>query len=256
MNISETFAGLKQKNETALLLYYTAGYPDLQTSMENIRVLAENGADLIEIGIPFSDPIADGPMIQEASQTALRQKVTLKSILKAVRTLDVPCPLIMMSYLNPLLAYGIDQLMADMVSGGITGMIIPDLPVEEANEWIEQTRSHGIDLIFLVTPTSGPERVRLATDASGGFVYCVSLTGTTGAREQLNGHLPDLLKEIKSISDKPVAVGFGVSTPAHVRELRPLADGVIVGSRILKAVSQKEDLGALARSLKTATQHP
>jgi tryptophan synthase alpha chain len=258
MTIRETFEQLKSKNEMALIAYQTAGHPDLETSMKNIQVLAENGADIIELGIPFSDPIADGPTIQVSSQAALENGVTLTQIIEAVSKIEYNVPLVAMSYLNPLMAYGKERLFRDMKEAGFSGVIIPDLPLEETGDrrqetgWAEAAADAGIDLIFLVTPTTSEERLQGLVEASQGFVYCVSLTGITGVRTELPPHLSEFIGKVKSLTDKPAAVGFGISTPEHVQQLKSIADGVIVGSRIVKAITNGEDVGALVRSLKEA----
>jgi tryptophan synthase alpha chain len=254
MNLRQTFDRLRARNEMALIAYHTAGFPSLGESVNNIGKLSENGADIIEIGIPFSDPIADGPTIQRSSQAALELGVSLPQILDAVSGVKLEIPLVAMSYLNPLLAYGREKLFQSMKSAGFAGLIIPDLPLEESDSWTQEADSHEIDLIFLVTPTTSDKRMKQLAEASRGFIYCVSLTGITGARKDLPPHLAEFLGKVKSRSDKPVAVGFGISTPEHVRQLKGIADGVIVGSRIVKAMAEGEDVGELVRELKEATR--
>ncbi len=261
MTIRETFEQLKAQNEMALIAYQTAGHPSLEASMNMIRILSDNGADIIELGIPFSDPIADGPTIQASSQAALDNGITLTRILEAVSKLDASVPLVAMSYLNPLIAYGRERLFTDMKQAGFSGLIIPDLPIEEsagqderhhADSWKEAASAAGIDLIFLVTPTTSEARLKQIVTATEGFIYCVSLTGITGTRMELPPSLSGFLQKIKSISTKPAAVGFGISTPDHIRGLKGLADGVIVGSRIVQSIADGEDTGKLIRSLKEA----
>ena len=254
MTIRETFERLKEKQEMALIAYHTAGFPSLEASMDNIRLLADSGADIVELGIPFSDPIADGPTIQASSQAALEKGVSFRQILDAVAKVQVETPLVVMSYLNPLLAYGRDRLFSDMKSAGLSGVIIPDLPLEESADWKKEASGNGIDLIFLVTPTTSDERLRGMVEATGGFVYCVSLTGITGARTDLPPHLSEFITHVQTLTDKPAAVGFGISTPEHVKQLKGTADGVIVGSRIVKAIMDGEDVGQLVRELKKACQ--
>jgi tryptophan synthase alpha chain len=254
MNLRQTFGRLRARDEMALIAYHTAGYPSLRESVKNIGRLSENGADIIEIGIPFSDPIADGPTIQKSSQAALEQGVTLPQILEAVSGFKPEIPLVAMSYLNPLLAFGRESLFQSMKSAGFAGLIIPDLPLEESESWTREADAHEIDLIFLITPTTSDERMKRLAEASRGFIYCVSLTGITGTRSELPPHLTEFLAKVKSCSNKPAAVGFGISTPAHVRQLKGSADGVIVGSRIVKAMADGEDVGKLVRELKGATR--
>lgn len=254
MKIQEQFDRLKSKNEMALIVYHTAGFPTLDDSMKNIKLFETNGADIIEIGIPFSDPIADGPTIQHASHIALQNGVTLKKIIASVAQINVQIPLVMMSYLNPLLAYGSERLFQDMSRSGFSGLIVPDLPAEESEEWVTLSQSHGIDLIFLVTPTTSEERIRLITDRSEGFVYCVSLTGITGVRDGLPPGLFNFIKGVQKTTNKPVAVGFGFSTPEQIRMLQHQVEGVIVGSRIVDAIDKKEDVAGLIQQLKSATR--
>lgn len=255
MRLSEQFNQLKKKNEAALIAYTTAGFPSMETFQKQLALIAESGADVIEIGIPFSDPIADGPTIQVSSQIGLENGATLPAILKMVGSMTLPVPLVFMSYLNPLLSYGREKLLRDMTEAGVTGLIIPDLPVEESAEWRKSCTEAGVDLIFLVTPATHAERVQQVIDASSGFVYCVSLTGTTGARKDLSEGVMTFLQSIASKTDTPVAVGFGVSTPEHIRMLKSSADGVIVGSRVIDAIKNEEDLGELIKTLKEATRN-
>lgn len=254
MKIKEKFDWLKQKEETALIVYLTAGFPTLEESMRNLRLISESGADLIEVGVPFSDPIADGPTIQYASQVALEKGVTLKDIVKKIREVKVETPLVFMSYLNPLLAYGEEKLFQDLMEAGISGLIIPDLPVDESQKWVRLSNSCGTDMIFLITPTSPDDRIQLVAEHTSGFIYCVSVTGITGVREGLPTGLLELIAKIKTKTDKPVAVGFGMSNPEQIRMLQGKVEGVIVGSRIVEAIRKKENLEGIVGELKKATQ--
>lgn len=254
MTLRETFDTLRARDELAFMPYQTAGFPTLEDSLQNLRRLAAQGADLLELGIPFSDPIADGPTIQYSSHVALANGVRLEDIIAALRKLDFRCPLVMMSYLNPLLAYGRERLFADLEAARVDGLIVPDLALEEADDWLAAARPHGISMVFLIAPTSADERIRRAAQLTDGFLYAVSLTGTTGAREALHAGLPAFLKRIRAMTDKPVVVGFGISAPEHVRELRGHADGVVVASRIIDAIRRGEEWTGLAESLKAATR--
>lgn len=254
MKIQERFDLLKKKNEKALIVYLTAGFPNMEKFVGHLKETAEAGADIIEIGIPFSDPIADGPTIQASSQIGLENGASIQAILESILCLGLDVPLVFMSYLNPLLAYGQEKLLRDMARAGVTGLIIPDLPVEEADTWRSEAASHHVDLIFLVTPTSSEARIREITSASSGFVYCVSLTGTTGARTELSMDVSTFLKSVRFFTDKPIAVGFGISEPEHIRALRDDADGMIVGSRVIEAIGKGENLGLLVAELKDATR--
>ncbi|MBU0617525.1 MAG: tryptophan synthase subunit alpha [Planctomycetes bacterium] len=254
MTLRETFETLRGRDELAFMPYQTAGFPTLEKSVENLRVLGEHGADLLELGIPFSDPIADGPTIQYSSHAALANGVRLRDVLATLRNVELPCPLVMMSYLNPLMAYGRERLFADMRTARISGLIVPDLSLEEAGEWLAAAREHGISIVFLLAPTSTDERIRRTAELTDDFIYAVSLTGTTGARDALYTGLPVFLKRIKAVTDKPIVVGFGISTPEHVRALRGHADGVVVASRIIDAIRRGDEWTGLVESLKAATR--
>ena len=254
MRIQKKFEQLQTKNEKALIVYLTAGFPTMDDFVRILKETADAGADIIEIGIPFSDPIADGPTIQASSQIGLEKGATIPVILDAIRDLNLNVPLVFMSYLNPLLAYGQEKLLKDMTDAGVTGLIIPDLPVEEAESWKIVAQSKDVDTIFLVTPTSSEQRIKLIANASAGFVYCVSLTGITGARSTLSSDVTGFLDRVKSCSKVPIAVGFGISKPEHILNLKAHADGLIVGSRVIDAIQIGEDLGALIRDLKDVTR--
>jgi tryptophan synthase alpha chain len=254
ISIAEKFEELKAKNEAALILYLTGGFPNLSVSMKTIKTLAESGADIIEIGIPFSDPIADGPTIQESSHTSLMKGTTLKRIINNIKKLEIEKPLVFMSYLNPLLAYGKEEILSDMNKCNVRGLIIPDLPVEEASEWIELSKEYNIELIFLLTPTSPPKRRKKIVQESRGFVYCVSVLGTTGVRNKMPPYLDKFLKDTRKTTDKPMALGFGISTPEQIESLRGKVDGVILGSRIIEAIKNEENLKELVAELKEATK--
>lgn len=255
MKIKKTFEILKSRNEAALILYMTSGYPDIETSMQNIRFMAENGADIIEVGIPFSDPIADGSVIQYASHIALQNQINLSITLSGICSLNLKVPIVIMSYVNPLMAYGIDRLFPDLEQAGVSGLIVPDLPVGEAdNRWLSLSNKVGIDLIFLAAPTSPVKRIRKIVDRSSGFVYCVSLKGTTGVRQGLPTNVVRFLKKVRGMTTKPIGVGFGISMPDHIKILRDHADGIIVGSRMIQAVRDGENLAELITQLKAETR--
>jgi tryptophan synthase alpha chain len=254
MTLDATFERLRADDETAWIPYVTAGYPSLDATLDSLRVMAANGADIIEVGVPFGDPVADGPTIQAASQVALDAGITLRAIVDALKLEDFGVPLVLMSYLNPLLAYGRDALLDDLVAARVSGLIVPDLPAEEAGEWRDAARARGIHLVLLVAPTSPPERIRRIAESATGFLYYVSVTGTTGARDELPADLFDALATIRGITDMPVAVGFGISRREHVRGLRGKAEGAVVGSRIVEAIRRGEDLAGLIRDLKQATR--
>jgi tryptophan synthase alpha chain len=253
-SISARFEQLKSRRETALIVYLTAGFPNLAASIESLCVIADNGADLIEVGIPFSDPVADGPTIQHASQQALQAGTRLRDVIAALKQSPLSVPISLMSYLNPLMSYGREALLDDLTECGVGGLIVPDLPLEEADRWLIPARERDIALTLLVTPTSSDDRVRRIADSSDGFLYYVSVTGITGARETLPPDLFASLARVRKLSRLPVAVGFGISNAEQIRSLHQHADGVVIGSRVVQAIQREEDLGALIREWKVATR--
>ena len=256
MKIDTLFQTLRQRGEVALMPYLTAGYPTLDGSLDALRRIADAGADLIEVGVPFSDPVADGPTIQASSRRALAQGTRLEIILAAFSRCPLQVPLVLMSYVNPLLAYGRERLFDDLAGAGFCGLIVPDLPLEESDRWRADAREHGLGWIPLIAPTSGIERgVAIAAQARG-FAYYVSVSGTTGTRRRLPARLTSDLNALRARTETPVAVGFGVNNGAQVRELAPHCDGVIVGSRLIEALRDDEPLESLIRELKQATKEP
>jgi tryptophan synthase alpha chain len=239
--IDEAFSRLRKANEAALIPFITAGDPDLATTRALILELVKNGADIIELGLPFSDPLADGPTIQAASQRALVNKVNasdLFGIVKDVRK-RTDVPLVLMGYYNPILQYGLSEFARDAISAGLDGVIVPDLPLEEAAVpmgWLDAARTNGLANIMLVAPTTPPGRARRIARATDGFLYYVSVTGITGARAELPSDLREGLMTVKGLTKRPVAVGFGISRPDQVAMLSKIADGIIVGSAIVKII--------------------
>jgi tryptophan synthase alpha chain len=261
--ISQSFERLQKTHERALIPYVTAGDPDLEMTKTLVRELVRCGGDLIEIGVPFSDPLADGPIIQRASQRALQGGTTLRKILQTVSELrrDVDAPLVLMTYYNPVFRYGEEAFVADALDAGVDGIIVPDLPPEEAQTLMDLTDDTPLDLIFLAAPTSTSARLALISEASRGFIYYVSRLGTTGVRDQLADDLRLMLENLRASTAKPIAVGFGVSTPEHVRLVAELADGVVVASAILKLMEDLADqadclehVGDFVAALKAATR--
>jgi len=236
--INQLFKNLRRQKRKALVVYVTAGDPSLAHTERLVSVLEESGADLIELGIPFSDPLADGPTIQKASQRALSKGVNIASILKMVKRVRrvSGLPIVFMTYYNLVLHYGLKRFVADSKASGIDGVIVPDLPPEEGNLLVGESRKKDFSSIFLAAPTSTKERLKKISSKSTGFIYYVSLTGTTGARDRLPGDIVKNVKTIKRISKKPVCVGFGISNPRQARRISRLADGIIVGSAVIKVI--------------------
>jgi len=239
--IDLTFQRLKKKGRAALVIYVMAGDPSLDMTEALVREMAQSGADIIELGVPFSDPLADGPVIQAAGQRALHNGVNLRAIFRMAEGLkDLATPLVLMTYFNPVLRYGLKKFAEDCHRNGIAGVIIPDLPPEEAAPWIQEARRVDLDTVFLTAPTSSAERIKLVDRCSRGFIYHVSVTGVTGTRGTLPEDLEGTVKEIRRFSKKPVAVGFGVSTPAQARAISLFANGVIVGSATVKIIQENQ----------------
>jgi tryptophan synthase alpha chain len=237
MKIQESFS----KGRAVLMPYFTIGYPDYQTSLDVVDACVEAGADLMELGVPFSDPLADGPTIQHSTQVALENGITVKRCLEAVKSLrlrGVNIPLILMGYINPVLAFGLGKFVTEAAQAGANGFIIPDLPPGEASELQFLCRQHDLDCIFLLPPNSSDERIRFVAEQSSGFVYLVSVTGITGERATLPVELAEFVARVRVQTDKPLAVGFGISTPEQAGAVGQIADGVIVGSALIKAVGQ------------------
>ena len=256
--IQQTFINLKTKGEKALIPYIMAGDPSLDVTESLVLTLAESGADLIELGVPFSDPIADGPVIQQAAERALQSGTTLKKILSTVRSLrtKTSVPIIFMAYYNTILAMGLEKLCAEAVSAGVDGLIVPDLPPEESDELYHATKKTGGPvLIFLLAPTSTPQRRKEVIKRTHGFIYYVSLTGITGAQ------LPDLnqvkknVQAIQNFGKKPVAVGFGIATPEQAKNVAQFSDGVIIGSALVRNIAEHHKDPAFLTNLKKLTKN-
>jgi tryptophan synthase alpha chain len=233
--ITEVFARPDYK---ALVAYLTVGYPTPESTLEIAPLLVDAGCDIIELGIPFSDPLADGTTIQAASSQALRQGVTPKFCLEVAEKIrqKVDVPLAFMTYYNPVLHFGLESFCIACEKAGMDGLIIPDLPPDEATALDISTRQHGLDLIFLLTPTSTTSRIKLVAGKSRGFIYLVSLTGVTGPRESLPEGLEDFVSRVRKETGKPLCVGFGISTPEQARRVSQVSDGIIVGSRLIQLV--------------------
>jgi tryptophan synthase alpha chain len=262
--IEARFSALKQRGEGALVAFLVAGHPSVSACSELLTSVADAGADVIELGIPFSDPLADGPVIQAASQRALENGVTPTQALEMAadfrRSRDVP--LVFMTCYNPIWQFGVERFAEESKRCGVDGVIVTDLPPEEAREWVTAARRHSLDRIFLLAPTSPMARIKKVVALASGFVYCVSRMGVTGARTELPLDLKDLVGRIRAQTTKPVAVGFGVSRPEHVAEVCGLADGAVVGSALVSLADREQSsaglgqaVGDFVRELKAATVH-
>ncbi|OFV97770.1 MAG: tryptophan synthase subunit alpha [Acidobacteria bacterium RIFCSPLOWO2_12_FULL_54_10] len=245
--IVECWNKLHQQGEKAFIGFVMAGDPDIPRSIDVVLALAEAKTDIIELGIPFSEPIADGPVIQRAGERALKNGVNLPLILDMVRQIrkksDVP--LLLFSYLNPILRYGLERFAKDTVACGADGALITDLSVEEADPFVTQMRLNNLDTVFLVAPTSTDERIKRAAELSTGFLYAVSRTGVTGTREQLSDTVTPLLRRLRAFTTLPVGVGFGISRPEHLAQLTPMVDGVVVGSALVRCIEDHQENPAL-----------
>jgi len=240
------------KHKPIFMPYFPLGYPDLGTSINVIEALAKNGADLIEVGLSFSDPLADGPVIQRATQIALEKGVTVKRSLKAIaelRSRGVDIPLVVMGYYNPLLAYGLEKLVEDALSADVDGFIIPDLPPEEDDEFVSANDGSHLPLIRMLAPTTPTARMELVAREAQGFIYLVSVTGVTGARQSLASGLAELIMRVREHTSMPVCVGFGIGTPEQAKAVGAVADGVIVGSACVRSISESKHPVEAAREL-------
>ena len=259
--IDTTLANAREAGRSALGPYITVGYPDVPTSTDIAEAVLESGADMLELGIPFSDPLAEGPTIQKSSFHALQQGVTMNASLDVLRDLrqrGVDSPLIFMGYINPFLAYGMERFARDAAAAGLDGVILPDLPAEESTLFADILEESGIYLVPLLAPTSSDTRIERACSRARGFIYCVSLTGVTGARSELRQGIEDMVGRVRQFTDLPLMVGFGISRREHVQSVSRFADGVMVGSALIDAIGNAPDGGAVeaARELVKALRLP
>lgn len=239
--IASTFQALRAQQRTGLVVYLTVGFPSLHETPVLVQAALEGGASIIELGVPFSDPLADGATIQRANQVALEQGVTMAdclAVVRALRSQGVAAPLLLMGYYNTWLSYGLERWCTDAAAAGVDGAIIVDLPPEEAGPALQAARAHDLDLVFLVAPTSSDERLAAVGRVARGFVYCVSLTGVTGARSELPAGLPDFVARVRRHTALPLAVGFGVSRREHVQAIGQLAEAAVVGSALTQVIEQ------------------
>ena len=238
--ISETFQNLRRESRKGFIPFLTAGDPDLDTTRDLILELARSGATVIELGIPFSDPMADGPVIQRASERALHHGFGLSEIFYVVRAVrkETDVPIVLFSYFNPLLQFGLEKLVSEAENAQVDGVLVTDLTPEESGRFSAMLRSCELDLIFLVAPTSTDERLRMIAERATGFIYAVSRAGVTGASETVSAEAEKLVKRVRGFSDLPIAVGFGISQPAHVRDVWRYADAAVVGSAIVGMIER------------------
>ena len=248
--IDRCFAELRARGDKALVCFLTSGDPDFATTEKLVREIARSGADIVELGVPFSDPLADGPSIQASSFRALQAGATVRGVMDSVRSIRTTCetPIVLMTYFNPVNRYGLARFAADAAHAGADGVILTDLPPEEAGAWKSAADEAGLATIFLLAPTSTKERIEQAAKMGSGFIYCVSRTGVTGARSDMPTELKALVETIKSASDLPVVVGFGISKPEHVGFVTQFADGAVVGSALVNVIADHAGSGDLARS--------
>lgn len=262
LGLSKTFEKLKEQGKVALIPYVTAGDPDIATTIKAVKVLDACGSDIIELGMPYSDPLADGPVIQAAATRALARGTNFDAIISLLREVipQITCPIALFSYYNPILKRGVEKFMSTIEDVGVHGLVVPDVPLEETEILRSEAKKHNIELVLLTTPTTPVQRMKAIVEASEGFVYLVSSIGVTGARASISLRVQSLLKEIKEATSKPVAVGFGISKPEHVKQIAGWgADGAIVGSAIVKILGEAKtpeeglkELEIFTKSLKSA----
>ncbi|RMF93369.1 MAG: tryptophan synthase subunit alpha [Candidatus Schekmanbacteria bacterium] len=249
--IKEKFNQTLSKGRSAFIPYICAGDPNLEASGRILLELQARGVDIIELGIPFSDPIADGPTIQKASLRSLKSGTTVKKIYRLLKDIEnhIEVPIVVMTYYNPVLKYGVERFFDNFKSVGVDGIIVPDLPPDEAEDFIKISEDYDIDSIFLLSPTSNYERIRRVSRASRGYIYYVSVLGVTGARDTLSNTLGKKVKEIKKYTKLPISVGFGISTPKQVSEVSKIAEGVIVGSAIIRVIESNLGKSAIEKKV-------
>ncbi len=247
MSVSDVFAKAKADDRGALIGYLPAGFPTVDGSVELLTALIEGGCDLLEVGVPYSDPVIDGPTVARATEQALRGGTRLRDVFSVVERVSAAgCPAVVMTYFNPVLRYGVDAFARDLASAGGLGIITPDLIPEEADDWMAASTAHGLDRIFLVAPSSSEERIATTVAASSGFVYAASTMGVTGARDTVASAAPELVARTRAHTDLPIGVGLGVRSREQAAEVAGFADGVIVGSAFVTAAEQGGPAGIRA----------
>ena len=263
--IEEAFKRAKEKGEGAFIPFITAGDPDLNCSARIIFELERAGADVLELGIPFSDPMADGPTIQASSERALKKGTTIRDVIKlvsSVRKKGCTIPIILFGYYNPIFVYGPVRFAREAAAAGVDGVLVVDLPPEEADELLEPLKANGLDLVFTLTPTSDSQRMKRVSKVASGFIYYVTVTGVTGARTKVAHKLREAVKRVRKYSSLPVAIGFGISTPEQVRSVSRWGDGAVVGSAIIDRIEKyrcekdmPQKIGRFAKRLKQGTRN-
>ena len=246
--MSRLLSVFNKPGHTALIPYVTVGYPSIEATLNVVPLLARSGCDMVELGIPFSDPMADGATIQRASFHALKNGVTPQICLEVAEQLSnkVDIPMVFMTYFNPVFSYGLQKFCSACAGFGVSGLIIPDLPPDEGSELEAITRKQSLDLIYLLAPTSTKQRIRLVAERSRGFIYLVSVSGVTGVRDSLPPDLGAFVAKVKKVASQPLFVGFGISTPEQARQVAGMADGVIIGSRIIQLMEADNTMAAVA----------
>lgn len=259
--VSEQMAALRNRGQCALIPFITAGDPDLETTAKALELLDRNGADIIELGVPYSDPLADGPVIQAAATRALQKGTRLDDVLAMVKAVSpkLKAPIVLFTYYNPILNRGIENFLKDVVDAGVRGLVVPDLPLEEMDSLLVPAEAMGVEVVLLVAPTTPKERLEAIAQRSQGFIYLVSVTGVTGIRTKIESRVQDLLLDLQKVTDKPIGVGFGISEASQARQVADWgADAVIVGSAFVKRLAEGEPhqgleaLEGFCRSLKAA----
>jgi tryptophan synthase alpha chain len=243
MTIADTFVRLRRERRPGLITYTTAGDPDLPRSAEILKALDRAGADVLEVGVPFSDPLADGPVIQRATERALAAGGSLRASLSLVERVrrDISAPIVVFSYANPLMRMGVETFARRAAAAGVDGVLALDLPIEEAGEFREALASEGLDTIFLLSPTTIDARIRKAAELGRGFLYGISRLGVTGARDQVATGAEAMVRRIRTLTDLPIALGFGISRPEHVAEVGAYADAAVVGSALVSLIAEAGD---------------
>ncbi|MEH3034288.1 MAG: tryptophan synthase subunit alpha [Aeromicrobium erythreum] len=253
--LDELFARTRAEGRAALVGYLPAGFPDVETSIAALTAMIEGGCDLVEIGLPYSDPVMDGPTIQEAAETALAHGFRTSQAFDVVREVArTGAPAVVMTYWNPVERYGVDRFAADLAAAGGAGLITPDLIPDEAQEWEAASRTHGLDRTYLVAPSSTDVRLAMTAEAASGFIYATAVMGVTGAREQTSSLAPELVSRLREVTDKPVGVGLGVSNGAQAHEIAQYADAVIVGSAFVRRLLDAPDAASGVASVRELAQ--